>query len=121
MHDNLCGFGRARIIFRQCRHGLDCSQRALLRIVRESRNGGRHLAQYVSEFSIWMKGKVSWPRSGLHLRKWRCVRCQRSSGRIEFVDQDVVEAKINRESESVVGRNTDPVRVWALLALLVDA
>src|SRR5262245_41777823 len=66
-----------------------------------------------------MKREMARPGAGRQGTRGRVVGDQRTVGRIEFIDHDLVKAKVTSEGEPIggVGRNKMPVR--PSLALLV--
>ena len=78
----------------------------------------RDFVAVVGKAAAGMKRKMPRAAAGRRFAEGRIVRRERSLGRVELVDQQLVEAQIRREGEAVVGRDVDRMGVRAGLPLL---
>ena len=71
--------------------------------------------------TVRVEGEVARAGAGLHGGERWVVRGQRARLAIELIDQQLVEAEVGRDGESVRGVEVDRVRVRSLLPSGVDA
>ena len=101
------GDGRERLQFRgRTRRG----------VVRERRDRGLHLVDDVQVAPVGMEGGVTRPCPGREPGRPRLVGREAARGRVEPVDEHLVEAQVGDERESIRLVEAHPVRVGALLA-----
>src|SRR5271170_2472912 len=121
VHSNFSGFLAAGIILGERGDVLQGFEGCGFFLVRKDRHGRINFVKDVRELAVRMKREMARAGTGFYFCKAGEQRRKDSFGRVEAIDNDLIEAQINGEREAIVRRRADPVGVRAFLALFVGA